>query len=210
MKKSRLFILSFLLVSFFAGSAFCGPGVYVGAGVGGAFLSESEVTDSDSPGETLDFEFDAGLGCYLALGYEFKNNFRIEGEVSYQVNDFDETVRGGTTYVLSKDLSSLAFLVNGYYDFKNKSAFTPFVTAGVGIAKIDTSEFAVPGVGFDATSDDDTVFAWQVGAGISYAFSDKTAIECKYRFFATDEPNFDTVDAEYYSHNIYIGTRLTF
>lgn len=210
MKKLFLIIAALFIAAFFAGSAFCGPGVYVGAGVGMTFMSESEVTDSTSPGEKLDFEFDSGFGGYLALGYAFDTGFRVEGEVSYQVNDFDETVRGGTTYQLSGDISCLAFLVNGYYDFKNKSSFTPFVTAGAGVAKVETAEFSIPGTGFDAASDDDTVFAWQVGAGISYDFSDKTSVVLKYRFFGTDEVSLDTMDAEYYSHNIYIGTRLTF
>lgn len=210
MKKQLLFLLTFFVVLFFSTGAFCLNGVYVTAGIGATFMSDSEVTDTAAPGETLEFESDTGYGAYLAVGYEFKNNIRVEGEVSYQVNDNDKTVRAGTTRNLSGDTKAIAFLVNGYYDFNNKSSFTPFITGGVGLANIETAEFYLPGAGFDVRSDDDTVFAWQVGAGISYAISNKTVIDLKYRYFGTDEASYGTVEKEFFSHNVYIGTRLKF
>jgi opacity protein-like surface antigen len=38
---------------------------------------------------------------------------------------------------VSGDASSLAVMINGYYEFPNKSAFTPFITEGIGFAQVE-------------------------------------------------------------------------
>ena len=57
---------------------------------------------------------------------------------------------------------------------------------------------------------DDTVFAWQVGAGIGYALTPQLTFDLKYRYFATSDPEFDGTEVEYASHNVYAGIRLHF
>ncbi len=100
--------------------------------------------------------------------------------------------------------------LNGYYDFVNESAFTRFISAGLGCAKVEVNDFNIPGSGLPSENDDDTVFAYQIGADVAYAVSEKVSLDVKYRYFATSDPDFDGTEVEYSSHNIYAGIRVNF
>ena len=61
-------------------------------------------------------------------------------------------------------------------------------------------------------TEDDTVFAWNVGAGVSYAVSDMFDIELKYRYLMVADLEFEEgreVDGPN-SHNISLGMRYNF
>lgn len=218
MKKHLVLLVAlatFLPLSSFAADA---EGLYVGGNLGMAIPSDADVTESE-PGtsaETYNLESDLGLALGAAVGYAFEN-IRVEGELAWQKNDFDKINMWGRDLELEGDISSLAFLLNGYYDFKNSSAFTPFVTAGIGMARIDIDDMALSGWGGPAQSTHDTVFAFQLGFGVSYAVSDRISLDVKYRYFRTQDPEFEgdasdpgTSEAEYSSHNIYVGIRIFF
>ncbi len=106
----------------------------------------------------------------------------------------------GVDFPVAGDTSSFALLLNGYYDIVNESKFTPFIGVGVGVAKVEVS-FA---------TDDDTVVAYQVGAGVGYAVNEKITLDVKYRYMGTADPEFDTTTIEYSSHNVYAGIRIAF
>jgi opacity protein-like surface antigen len=184
--------------------AFCGEGLYGSISLGIANLSDSDMTDSTEPDFSLNIDSDPGLTLSGAIGYDFGQNIRLEGEITYQKNDLDTGNYSGVGVALSGDSSSLAFLVNGYYDFKNASPFTPFVTAGIGYTQIDANDFAVQG--FDdmsSLSDDDNVFMYHLGAGLGYSLNDKITFDLKYRYIMTSDPDFDTTSSEYSSSNFF-------
>lgn len=210
MKKNILIIACCTMLLSISTIAYSAEGPYVSGNLGLAILSDSDVTDSTVPGITLDIESDTGLALGVAAGYDFGNNIRIEGEIAYQKNDVDKASLLGVDVDLTGDTSSLAFLLNGYYDFANESAFTPFISAGLGVAEVEINDFNVPGSGLPSSNDDDTVFAYQVGAGVGYAVNEKVTIDVKYRYFGTSDPDFETTTAEYSSHNFYAGIRVAF
>jgi opacity protein-like surface antigen len=79
------------------------------------------------------------------------------------------------------------------------------------MANVEINDLAIPGSGLQPTSDDDTVFAWQVGAGVSYAVNANFDLEVKYRYFVIDDV--EILDGEVESpssHNVYLGMRYTF
>ena len=200
MKKHLVLLVAlatFLPLSSFAADA---EGLYVGGNLGMAILNDADTT-TDS-GVAVNIDSDLGLALGAAVGYAFEN-IRVEGELAWQKNDFDKGKAMGQEVDLNGDSSSLAFLFNGYYDFKNSSAFTPFVTAGIGMARVEVNDVEVPGSGIPAASDHDTVFAFQLGFGVSYAVSDRISLDVKYRYF-------DTREDEYFSYNIYAGIRVFF
>jgi opacity protein-like surface antigen len=201
MKKVLMSLLVCLMVySFTATSALSEEGMYVSGNVGYAMLSDS---DGSFDGDTGNASFDDGYVGTLALGYGLSDKFRVEGEIGYQKNDFNKgTNSEGTEDLSDFDVSSTSFLVNGYYDFANKSSFTPFLTAGAGVANVEVSGF-----GADV---DDTVFAYQLGAGVGYAVTTNTNLDLKYRYFATEDVEHAGAEAEYASHNIYLGLRYNF
>jgi len=204
-----------LSISTIANSA---EGPYVSGNLGLAIPSDSDI-DSGLKGIGLTLESDEGLAFGAAIGQEFTGNIRLEAEIAYQENDLDKAKvsvlgLGSADLEITGDTSSLALLLNGYYDFKNESAFTPFICGGVGMAKVDVSGITVtvPGwwSGPVTTSDDDTVFAYQIGAGLGYAVNEKVSLDVKYRYFGTSDPEFELATAEYSSHNVYAGIRISF
>ena len=209
MKKNLLIISVCVLAMFFSSSAYSAEGLYVSGNVGFAMLSDSDLTDSTVPGLTITTEYDPGFALGGALGYDF-NRFRVEGEISYQKNDVDKFSLMGVSLDASGDVSAIAFLINGYFDFVNDSAFTPYISAGLGYAKVEFNDLNIVGSGLPSISDDDAVFAYQVGLGVGYAVTEKVTIDVKYRYFATDDPEFDTTQAEIASHNFLLGVRFNF
>lgn len=187
--------------------AYSADGPYVSGNLGIGIASDSDVTES---GTTGTFESDKGLALGAAFGYGMGNT-RIEGEVAYQKNDLNKvSISGIGSASIDGDTSSTALLLNGYYDFKNESALTPFLSAGLGLAKVEVSEITLPGFGPVTSNSDDTVFAYQIGAGVGYAVNDKVSLDLKYRYFATSDPDFEGTEVEYSSQNIYAGVRVNF
>ena len=193
MKKTISVVAMAVMLGVTTGNSMAAEGAYVSGNLGLAIATDSDATDSSGTGT---FESDKGLAFGVAVGYDLGNT-RIEGEIAYQKNDLDKiSIPGFGSAAIEGDTSSTALLLNGYYDFKNESALTPFISAGLGFAKVEVSAITVPGVGPITTSSDDTVFAYQIGAGVGYAVSEKISLDVKYRYFATSDPDFDGTEVE--------------
>ena len=192
---------------------------YVSGNTGVAWLSDSDVTDTFAGGSaTGEIEFDTGYGLSGALGYSW-GGFRLEGEISYRKNDLDQiqvdtfTVAGLVltslgTFNLEGDTDAWGFMANGWYDIDTGTPWVPFLGAGLGVAKIGIDIESLGGVAI-SYDESDTVFAYQVGAGLGYRITPTTTVSLAYRFFGTSDPEFDDgidkIDTEYHSHNIMVG-----
>ena len=209
MKKKMLTTVCCSLLLSVSSIAYCAGGAYISGNAGISVPNDADVTDSTAPGVTLDLQSDNGLALGLAAGYGFANNTRLEAELAYQKNDLDKAAWRGNERNLTGDTSSTALLINGYYDFVNKSPMTPFISAGAGLARVDINDMNVVGSGIPNTNEDDTVFAYQIGAGVGFAVSPKVNLDLKYRYLGTSDPEFGTADAEYSSHNVYAGVRVS-
>ena len=161
-------------------------------------------------------EYDTSFTVGGAIGYRLgeSGDYRVEGEVAYQNNEVDRIENNSLpadidgARLSSMEASVLTFLLNGYIDFYYGSAFSWFITAGFGVAGID-GEMTVNGVTSD---DDDTGFAYQLGAGAGYALTETVTLDCKYRYLRTDDFNIEGGDVEVASpsHNITAGIRVAF
>lgn len=174
-----------------------GPHVTVQGGL--TFLTDSDVYN-DRRGEIVDT--DLGYAFSVAAGYRF-NAIRVEGEIGYQKNCVDENdnLRRAER---SGDIKAYSFMVNGYYDFVRGKKIVPFITAGIGVAKVDADVNNFAHV-------DETAAAYQVGAGIYYTITDNWHIELKYRYFDTvDNLDFGNTNPEFTSHNVLLGVRYRF
>jgi opacity protein-like surface antigen len=209
MKKNLLIIFVCVLAFFFSAPAYSSKGLYVSGNIGFAMASDSDLTDSTVPGTTVNTEFDTGLALGAALGYEF-NIFRAEGEISYQKSDIDKIGAQGASFNATGNAAALSFLINGYYDFVNSSVFTPYISAGLGFAQVEFNDLNISGLGFSDSSDQDTVFAYQIGIGVGYAVTEKVTIDVKYRYFGTENSEYDTTEAEFASNNFLFGVRINF
>ena len=200
MRRHMIPVLCVVVMVSFTSAAYSEDGLYVGGNIGLGVLSNSDVSD---PMGSATIEYNPGLVLGVAVGYAF-NNLRVEGEIDWQKNDLDRVEAFGMNASVNGDTSGLTLLLNGYYDFVNNSAFTPFISAGIGYANVSINSNDL-----DA-DDDDNVFAYQVGAGIAYAVTDSVTVDVKYRYYGAADAGFDGADVEIASHNILAGVRIRF
>jgi len=209
--KNKEIALLCSMVSLIATSAYCADGPYISGNIGLAQMVDSTVDIKDAPFGSSEIDFDNGYLFAGAFGYKF-SDARLEGEIGYQKNDYDNIKGAFGPDGISGEASALSFMVNGYYDFFNNSNFSFFLTAGLGFANIDFSDVTytpgtIPPLNLD---DSDTVLAWQFGAGVGYAFTEQLTLDFKYRYFDTDKSDFEMAKTEFASHNFILGARFNF
>ena len=173
----------------------------------------------------------------IAYGLDFSkiSNIPVRTEIEYANSGKLNTTKTakddeGDVKVLQSIKSKTLFL-NNYYDFKNSTKFTPYLTAGLGVA------FNKVGSTYREKDEDDSSFnsksnnfAWNVGAGVAYEIMKNTSLDLSYRFvdagkvskrFSEEEISLDDNEETIYrgdssyktrikSHNIMIGLRYTF
>jgi opacity protein-like surface antigen len=145
--------------------------------------------------------FTGGTSYGLGIGYQFNNWFRgdITGEyrskVSFGGTDFANIAGlGGISDVYSGGYSSWVGLVNAYADLGTWWCLTPFVGAGVGVARNtfsgleDLGSIPSPGVGsvnsasYFANGATKTNLAWALHAGVAYKVNNNFTVELAYRY----------------------------
>jgi opacity protein-like surface antigen len=204
MKKLAIMLVAFaVVVGGVATPALAGPYFSVNAGA-------VWVEDSDLPANEFinELSYKTGYGITAALGNAYDSGFRAEVEVAYRINSLDEEAFvvevpsiGDELFEIDGDISSWGVMANGYYDFANSTAFKPFIGAGVGYVNVRLE---------DDGREDDSVFAYQLMAGCGYAMSNSVTFDLQYRYFATDDPDFDGLELDYRTHNLLAGLRFDF
>ncbi len=149
-----------------------------------------------------DTRLDNGNLWSIAVGWQFHDNFRVELE--YNTTQWDvDTHRGVSAggidltavdagVLISGNVGDLGvstgdlvadgrgsikhdtFFLNGYYDFRNHTAFTPYVGVGIGTRKLDV-DYRPSGVG--VIDDSDRVFVYQLAAGVLYALTEQIQLQ---------------------------------
>ncbi len=117
-----------LLVSMVASDASMAGNFYLNGNAGLVWLQDTDLTENNVSRE---FTFDSGFGFGGGGGYDF-DFMRVEAEIVYRRNDVNKvsTVEYGNVDG-SGDMSSLSFMVSGFYDFKNTTFLTPYIGAGL-------------------------------------------------------------------------------
>ncbi len=142
------------------------------------------------------------LGGSVAFGLRPTALPALRGELEYNHNkNINKTNEDG-----SAKLQSHYVLLNMYYDHQTCTPWTPYIGVGLGGSSIKYS--------VDDVSDRNNRFAWQIGAGLSYAFNPNISADAGYRYVnlghfsrAKDEAK---TRVESYSHELYLGIRYTF
>ena len=212
----------------FSGFANASDGIYasVKAGISDTKL-KSNAIDFYDPSLDLNgrFEFSNQTKSIYptisaAVGYDFSAispaNARAELEYTYKNSttfnpnpvalidlDTGERMTGGLESTLNSELTTQSLMLNGYYDFKNQTKFTPYVSAGVGFTHVknkqSTDDFS--------TSDSDNHFTWAAGLGVAYNITDSVALDASYRYVDAGKFKFtDTQDDEVTRTNMKISS----
>ena len=195
------------------------------------FIGVSAMTNTDAtsttfgPGATTfndRIEFDPSINIGGTGGFDF-GFLRTEGELSYrngEMSKITEQVSGTRIANVDGRLGALAMMFNAFVDLHNDTRVTPYFGGGVGFATLHLKET----FGTDTTtgrrsrlyrSDDDTVFAYQAGAGLEIALTKMLSLDVGYRYFGTTKAKFNrnsstTTELKLESHNASVALRITF
>jgi OOP family OmpA-OmpF porin len=221
-KKTVLAILAALVTAWPAQAA--DEGLYIGVG-GGVSFTQDVGWDASVPGisGTGDIGLDPGFGVIGALGYQWKNGLAVEGEIGYRRNSADDlsatvavpsiNLTASGSFAAGGHIDTLSFMANGRYGFDTGSQFTPFVLAGVGIARVGANSITAGGL--QVLDDSDWVFAFQGGAGVNVGLGQGFSAEVSYRFFGTQDATFNSggvdVDTDgLRNHSVFVVLKYTF
>lgn len=188
-------------------------GVYVEVRGGASFLTDS---DLDDLGGFTDIELETDTGWLVdgAVGYAHDSGLRGEIALGYRENEFDELSAdfGGSSFSgnVDGDIAAFTAMANGYYDFylgkygaEGAAAnLAPFLGAGIGVALFD--------IDGDLGDEKETAFAYQLTAGLAYAFTPNIGASLSYAFFSAPNAKFEGTEFDYDSHNVMAGIRYTF
>lgn len=169
--------------------------------VGGVNFSSDDPSLLDTAGGAGGFSTinrDTGFDLGVAFGYAWGNRWgplapRTEFEIGYLANDVSNistfTAGGvivGTAAPTSGEINSTYALANLLFDVPMGWGFTPFFGAGIGYGRVSADFSTTSGVGAHPAGtrfvSEDTTFAWDLTAGISYAISRNIDLELAYRF----------------------------
>jgi opacity protein-like surface antigen len=201
------------------------PGPYVTGFIGATIprhnddVTTLDYSQNQSYNERV--RFDPGVYVGGAGGFDF-GFLRLEGELSYKEADIKSITdnTGANQYRdINGNLGALAFMGNAFFDFHNYSPVTPYVGGGIGLATLHLNNTYAT----DANNnrllmyprDDDTVFAYQAGAGLNIALNRRYSLDLGYRYFNTDWASFSrnsltTTGIRFESHNATVGFRVKF
>jgi OmpA-OmpF porin, OOP family len=226
LRRSSLTALGFLAASASTALAADPPGWYLSGQAGAAWQEDSHTHGS------MNFrsDSDAGFGVLGAVGRTLGNGFRVEGEIGYRQIDLSRisvrddggagaatgigSLNGITTGNVTGGNHVISFMGNAFYDFDlPNTRLKPYLGGGIGFARVEANDIAVNGA--PLVSDNDVVFAYQAGAGVSYPVTPQTDAFLDYRYFATEDPTFTsatggTVKSELATHTVSVGMRYKF
>lgn len=199
MKRLMVCLVALMVVAMGVSAANAAP--YFTGNIGMVMLEDSDVTEAGGSGE---MSFDDGFGLTLGLGNAYGNGFRSEVEFGYRTNDTDElSVSGYGSIPIGGDITTVSLMANVLYDFVPEGNVSPFIGVGLGIANIEADLDYLE-------SADDNVFAGQLMAGVGFAVSPNVKLDVQYRYFVTEDPDFDGTEGEYATHNALVGLRYSF
>ncbi|EBW3212279.1 adhesin/invasin protein PagN [Salmonella enterica] len=174
------------------------------------------------------------FGGGVAIGYDFYDPFQLPVRLELDTTFRDETdAKGGQDIIafgqpvhinVKNQVRMTTYMVNGYYDFHNSTAFTPYISAGVGLAHVKLSNNTIPvGFGINETlSASKNNFAWGAGIGAKYAVTDNIMIDASYKYinagkvsisknhYAGDEHTAYDADTKAASNDFMLGITYAF
>lgn len=202
------------------------PGPYASGFIGLSLPMGTDVTSTTlGPGSTTfndRVEFDTGIHVGGAGGYDF-GFLRLEGELSYkngEISKITEQNRGTRITAVDGRLGATALMCNLFFDIHNATPVTPYIGGGAGFATLYLSDTYGREVQTGDRvrvyrSGDDSVFAYQVGAGLEIAFNRRFSLDLGYRYFGTTKAKFNSrssmeTELRLESHNAAVGFRVKF
>lgn len=168
-------------------------------------------------------EKDDVLGSKTAIGFALpvhaiRGNIRTEFEFGFGEKAQFDIANKAAPGVFDTKIKTQTYFINAYYDFDTKSAFTPYVGIGAGIANTKSKATHNYGSGVISSSEHANNFAWNASLGGSYAFNKNLSLDVGYRYtdlgnlssLATSNSHSYKMKAKLSSYELLAGIRYSF
>jgi len=228
MKKGLMFFIALVILTIPAmGSAMPPrPGPYVAGFLGLALPVNTDATSTQYGPGAKNFndrvEFDPGILIGGSGGFDF-GFVRIEGELAYrhgEISSITEQISNVKYTNVDGRVGVYSAMFNVFFDLHNPSIVTPYLGGGIGLATLylDDTYGTATNTGYRERlyrSDEDTVFAYQAGAGLDIALTRMLSLDIGYRYFGTAKGKFNkssymTTELEFKGHSASVGIRVKF
>lgn len=170
-------------------------GFYVGAEAGASFSESTKWKDSEDLGVIwITFptakNADAGAGGVYGVvaGYRFNDMLRAELGVDYRsghsVSTSQDLQGAGFLAEYKVEIDAWTFMASGYVEPVRLGAFKPYAGGGIGMAVVRSKNASVRfdgSPGFALPGENETNFAWQLGAGVAYELTPVVTVDLGYR-----------------------------
>ncbi len=189
-------------------------GMYLGAKFIDAYQSHwgGGLLDGSESHNTVGFGIFAGYDFYATSEIPIRAEIEYALRTNWQANDSGHLY--GNYYSLDASINVQTIMANVYYDFYNESDFTPYIGAGLGMGIVNSSfevDTHVRSVSRDSIN---TVFAWNIGAGIAYAINENVSADLGYRYlnlgYSETEMLGETLSTTSSAHEVSLGLRVGF
>lgn len=143
--------------------------------------------------------FDDDTYPSITLGYDMEGPYRTDIEYRHFSNDIEGSAVPASDE--SRDTQALTF--NLWRDFKPIWGLNPYIGGGLGVALVEHDKI------------DDRLAYAQIGAGVSWFFSERWGLDAGYRYFL-GEPNAvlsnssRELTTDYEGHTLTLGVRYNF
>ena len=149
-----------------------------------------------------------------SLAYGIKT-CAVRTEVEFNLKETAKKHFSSKDSTASLAVKDRSIMLNAYYDINTGTKFTPYVGAGLGVAMLKASERGTYSDNKSANaSDSRNTFAWQIGAGVSYALTDQFNVDFGYRYLDEGHVAYRDVNSlnkyEAKAHELSLGVRYTF
>ncbi|MBQ8465931.1 MAG: porin family protein [Alphaproteobacteria bacterium] len=190
-------------------SASCdGPYLAVRGGVANHTLGD--VKENKATDKKLHLDDNAAM-VSAALGYRYKY-FRIEAEYVHRKDTEESKIKVIPMPVppdeyarTTTEFKSRSYMANIYWDLSPYTMFTPYVSAGLGITKLEYT-YKASDTSASNKKYSENNFTWSVGGGLSAQVTTRFNIDLGYRYYDMGEIN----SGEVHNHEVYGGLRYTF
>jgi len=193
MKKLYSLLAAAVITGFAAAPA--SAETYISGNVGSSWMNDTK----DDP---FNYGMGNGLTALGAIGVRDRC-YRFEGEYGYQKNNVDKLYRPVGTSNWNGNIEVVSLLANAYWDIYTGESVKPYLTAGVGAARVQFESIG------GLTDEHDSVFAYQLGAGVAIPLTKGVKLDARYRYFSTAEFSLnDGAQSRLSSNSVLLGLRF--
>lgn len=190
--------------------------------------ADKSIYPSISAAVGFDFSKISNVNARAELEYTYKDKAKFSPSINKVTVEFDgnsETIDApeGISSFFINELRTQSLMFNAYYDFKNTSKFTPYVSAGAGVTRVKNTQTLNPQLSEETNlglSDTSNSFTWSAGAGVAYKVTENVALDLAYRYVDAGEIEFKNSvaqeaaklksTADLTSHDYSLGIRYNF